>query len=234
MKTRPAAFCLSILFVLLTACGHSSHGVFVPSSESASQPPAAGSQAPAVESQSLPAAEPQPSTISPSEYHAMVSALNGKIMDESELLIRAGLYEYNWWSSHSDGPEEVDLDTVLELAMEWLSETFHSDADTAAAVCAGLTADYAAIVRANVDGPVSAEVSGRIDALFAAYRQLYAIVTRPSGSVQDFVRMLCSCTYSITTLSAELTSALETAQRASISSPSVGHGARLLPEFTSG
>lgn len=206
MKTRLTALCLTMTFVFLTACGHSSVSDIstpTPSSRPGSQPPAIESQAPTAGPES-PAV-----TISLDEYREMVSALNAEILEESELLLRLGLYEYNWWGAYPEGPETADLAATTEVSMARLSEEFGADADTLASACNRLIADYADIVYAAVDGEVSAEVSGPLDTLVSAYYKLYTIVIEPSGTMQDFASMLCSCTHSITTSSAELTSALE-------------------------
>lgn len=202
MKARLAALCLSVLLASLAGCG----GYRVPSGWPA--PAGPPSRVPAAESYAPERETPSPG-ISPDEYRAMVSALNARLMDEAELLIRAGLYEYNWWGSNSDDPGGVDLEAMTGLVMAWLSENFEADADTLSAACADLIAAYADIASARVDGGAPAEISGLVDALVSAYYKLYTIVTGPSGTLQDFVPMLCSCTYSITTASADLTSALE-------------------------
>lgn len=202
MKTRLTALCLSVLLALLSGCG----GYRVPSNWPA--PVGPPSRTPAEPQASE--AETSAPGISLAEYRAMVSALNTRLADEAELLIRAGLYEYNWWGSYSDDPGGVDLDEMVELVMAWLAQHFDADADSIAAACRELIAAYADIVSANVDGEAPAEISGLVGGLVSAYYKLYTIVTEPSGTIQDFVPMLCSCTYSITTLSAELTAALET------------------------
>lgn len=203
MKTKLTALCLCAVFVFLAACrGTPSPGALLPSAEPGPRASAAGLPEPT--------AEAQPPTISLTEYHAMVSDFNSRVMDESVILIQIGLYEYNWWGSYSGDPNDVDLDAMLQLVMDWLFERFHATPDTIAAVRGALTADYAAIVCANVDGGAPAETSDLVNALFSAYYQLYTTVTQPSGTVREFVRMLCSCTYSITTANADLTAALKT------------------------
>ncbi len=202
MKARLAALFLSALLALSVGCG----GYRAPSVWP-SPPPGPPSRVPA--SPQAPEAETPAPRISPVEYRAMVSAFNARLMDEAELLIRAGLYEYNWWGSYSGDPDGVDLDAMTQLVMEWLSQHFDADADSIAAACRELAAAYADITAADVDGEAPAEISGLVDVLVSAYYQLYTIVTQPSGTLQEFVPMLCSCTYSITTAGAALTSALE-------------------------
>lgn len=196
MKLRLTLLCLSIAFLFLTAC---QTGVIPGPSPSPAGP---GPQVPAT--QPVSTAQPQIPTISQAEYYTMVSSLNTKIMDESELLIRAGLYEYNWWGSYTGEPGGVDLNAMMEQMTDWLFENFDSNTDTIAAARGDLIADYMAVAHAKVDGGIPPGVTEQIDTLFAAYCQLYAIVTQPSGTVQAFARMLCSCTYSITTINAEL------------------------------
>lgn len=196
MKPRLTLLCLSIALLFLASCrtGDIPNPSYLPAGP--------GPQVPAAQPDS--AEEPQIPAVSPDEYYAMVSALNTRIMDESELLIRAGLYEYNWWGSYSGDSGGADLNAMMEQMMDWLSENFDSNADTIAAARNDLIADYMAVAYANVDGAIPPEVTDQVDTLFAAYCQLYAIVTQPSGTVQDFVRMLCSCTYSITTINVDL------------------------------
>ena len=182
MNRRLALLCLSVGLVFLTAC----KGSYVP-------PPATGpvSRAPAAES--LP---PEPAAeLQLPESEAPVPVLS--------------LDEYNSWRSYDGDPADVDLEALVDEVMGWLEENFNANAETAAAVRAELLADYAALVYAAVDGEVPTEIADRVDALLAAYCQLYTIVTEPSGTVQEFVRMLCSCTYSIAEANADLTASLE-------------------------
>lgn len=202
---RLALLCLPAVFLLLAACrSNPAPDIYVPA---AAPTPQASAAQPASEE---PLPESQMPAISPAEYRAMVSDFNTKLMDESVILIQIGLYEYNWWGAYPGDPEEVDLDAMVELVMGWLFENFGATADTIAAACDDLMADYTAIVCANVDGGIPDETADLVNTLFSAYYQLYATVTEPSGPLWDFVPMLWSCTHSITTVNAELASTLET------------------------
>lgn len=205
MKAKPALFCLLILFVFLAACqSRFIPGAPAPSAAPETQAPTAAPETPAAESQ------PSNSPISLAEYYAMVSAFNAKLMGESEILIQTGLYEYNWWASHAGESGEIDFEEMFHEMLEWLSEDLDSTLDTIAAARYDLSADYLAILSAEVDGQIPAELSERVSLFFSAYYKLYDVVTEPSEQpLRDFVPMLCSCTHSILTSNAELTSTLD-------------------------
>lgn len=204
-RARLSALRLSALLLLLTAC----QGRFVPSASApvpsptpaptVSQPSAAGPPAPSE--------APQPPAVSPAEYQAMACALNADIQSESQLLLRMGLYEYNWWVTHAEDPGGPDLTAMRDELAAWLAQT-HAAPEAVADAHHRLSASYAALVYAEVDGGLSPDLPARASALFAAYHQLYLTVTQPSGTAPEFARMLCSCDYSITSLSAGFGSSL--------------------------
>lgn len=223
-RTALTALCLSSLLLLLPAC----QGRFIPSASPLPSVP--GTRAPASEPPApCPGTDTPAPPLSLEEYRVMVSAFHRRVLSESELLLRAGLYEYNWWGGYPGDPGGADLDAMLDEVMAWLAQTFDSDTAALSAARDELLASYAAISRADVEGGAPPQLSAQAEALFAAYCQLYATVTQPSGTVQEFVRMLSSCDHSITTLSAALASALEAAP---LAVPQTD-GRRLFPPLSS-
>lgn len=179
---------LSVLLVILTACGNSP----VAQTESVSQEP----------------------MISIEEYKDMVSDLNDRIINEVLILSTAGEYEHTFWKAHNNISQtvpfgELDFDTMVESAMEWVAENSEASAETIESAYHVLIADYAIIADANVDGGIPGELSTCVDALFGAYYQLYTAVTRPSGEIEDFRTTIDDGTDAAIAFSARITHELK-------------------------
>lgn len=168
MKKKLMILCLSAMLIMLVACGNNpvTEETVPIETETVSQEPG----------------------MSLDEYKAMVSTLNSQIMDESIFLSNVGKYEHNYWKSYNSLPTygDLDYDTIVEHAMEWLAKKSEASADTLSAAHDEIGLAYSSVVQAKVDGDVPDEISDNISELFAAYDALYLLVTEPSGDIDDF------------------------------------------------
>ncbi len=198
---RLTLLAVSLLLLALTACQprYIANGPTPPPRVSAAPP----------EEPTLPLEPTPPPVLTPDEYLTLSTTLHHRVIAEAELLTRLGLYEYNWWASRIGEPGGDDLTQLLPSASSWLASNGNAGFETLSATWVGIVSDYARLSQTPLTGPVPDRLPGQVDALIAAYHQLYIAVTNPRGTASDFARMLCACTYSIDEAHGELTALLE-------------------------
>lgn len=130
--------------------------------------------------------ETNPLVFDISEYKADVSAYRDLTYQSSIILANVGNYENNYWKTLGRLSDDMS-----DRAFEWLAENSEETQETVSASYEAIQSAYGDLTSADIDEEAeAAEIAAGVDALHVGYSALYELVTKPSGSREDFVQAL--------------------------------------------
>ena len=138
------------------------------------------------------------------EFIALVSACNDDIMDMGVLLSNMGTYEYNYWKALNDISGNIDYDSMVSMASDWLNENANENIDTLKESYEKICKQYEEIVVMDITGPEAGETKMIFKELFDYFNSLYLLVTSPSGDISTFSSNFNTYVNGMTTSNSEL------------------------------
>lgn len=119
-------------------------------------------------------------------YMQKISSAHKRMMDAAVYLSNFGTYEFNYWESLENIDGQIDHDSMLDSASEWLQKRTELTLADLASSYDTICADYKEIVTIETDDNVAAEIFAEYKTLFTSYDSLYRLVTSPSGNLNSF------------------------------------------------
>lgn len=121
-----------------------------------------------------------------SDYKADASAYMDLTYQASVILANIGNYENNYWKALGYLSEDMP-----NRAFEWLEGNSEETRETVSASNEDISSAYESLILTDFgENTDAAEIDAEIRALYASYSTLYALVTEPSGTREDFVLSL--------------------------------------------
>lgn len=121
-----------------------------------------------------------------SAYQVDAEEFRGLAYEASVILANVGTYENNYWKALGRLSDDMS-----DRAFEWLAENSEETQETVSASYEAIQSAYGDLTSADIDEEAeAAEIAAGVDALHVGYSALYELVTKPSGSREDFVRAL--------------------------------------------
>lgn len=130
--------------------------------------------------------ETEETTFDIAEYRNMISQCNDSIMKESVFLSNMGNFEYNYWKALNSVSGNIDYDSMVLKAYEWLAENSDSSYLALEKNYVEIGVQYKEIIEKSVSGTEVEELKDALHDLYEAFNSLYMLTTSPSGSISDF------------------------------------------------
>lgn len=144
------------------------------------------------------------------ECSELILDFKARIREEAEVLANICMYELEHWEICTDADFGLDFDQIVVLSTVELSNDRGStiSPDDVRSAYDDLIALCADIADAQEAGHISDDIDNTATALFGCYHALYALVTAPSGELEDFAAQANSHASAMTELNEELSALL--------------------------